>query len=227
MKASLKINDKKYFYFLFAVLFFLTLQSYGQTNELGFGVWCFNQKGTTIVSYDPGTSGTVNIASEFEESNLVPGFSFIHYHPFYELSDKLWFGAEGGASFFGYYKKKDDVKNFSGQVIATGESSGLYLSFQVPVYAAVRFLNGSSEDNDEGFGAGAGIGGMMQGFEVPEEKGFMFTPAAMVELKYNKFGVRFDYLFSKFKSHYNSSTGEIPRLETSFFNISITLRLGD
>ena len=227
MKTFFKTNDKKYFIFLFVVMSFLTLQSSAQTNELGFGVWCFSQTGTIINSFDPGTSGTVNIASEFEESNSVPGFCFIHYHPFHELSDKFWLGAEGGASFFGYYDKKDDVKNFSGQVIASGESSGLYLSFQVPVYAAVRFLNGSSDNSDEGFGAGAGIGGMMHGFEVPEEKGFMITPAAMIELKYNRWGARFDYLFSKFKSHYNSSTGEIPRLETSFFNISITLRLGD
>lgn len=216
---------KKYFYFLFALVFFFTLQSFGQTNELGFGVWCFKQKGILINSFDPGTSGTVNFASEFEESNYVPGFTFIHYHPFYELSENLVLGAEGGASFFGYYERKD-VKNFYGQTIAS-ESSGLYIAFQVPVYATARFLNGSSENNDEGFGAGAGIGGMMQGFEVPEEKGFMFSPAAMVELKYDKFGVRFDYLFSKFKSNYTSSTGDIPRLETSFFNISITMGLGD
>jgi hypothetical protein len=225
VKASLLIIcSKKSFYFLFAVLFFLALHSYGQTNELGVGAWCFKQKGILIDSYDPGTSGTVNIASDYDESNSVPGFSFVHYHPLYNVSEKFWLGAEAGANFFGYYHE-DETKNFYGQTIAR-ESSGLYLTFQVPLYAACRFLNGSSENNDEGFGAGAGIGGMMQGFEVPEERGFMITPAFMVELKYNRFGARFDYLFNKFESHYDSSTGDIPRLSTSFFDVLITLTLG-
>jgi hypothetical protein len=224
----LKINTKKYFYFLFALVLISISRSNAQTNELAFGAWFFNQTGTLILSYDPGsTTGTINYPSEVEESNAVPGFSFIHYHPLHELSDELALGAEGGLNLFMFYEKKDDVTDFSGQVIATGESSGLFFSLQVPVYATARFLNGSTESYDEGFGAGAGIGGMFQGFEVPEEKGVMFSPVAMVELKYDNWGARFDYLFSKFKSHYTSSTGDIPRLETSFFNISISLRLGD
>jgi hypothetical protein len=199
-----------------------------QTHEAGFGGAMFHQKGTLISSYDPGSlTGAINLSTPYDKHSGSPAVCYAYYHPLVELNDALYFGGQAAFFFYGYYEKQDDVQNFSGQTIADGSSSDLIIGWEVPVYANIRLMNGSEESNDEGFGLGGGLGMMAHGFNVINDKGFMFTPAAMVEVKYNKLGLRFDYQFKHFKSVYTTETGDIPRMETNFFSVLLTFRFLD
>jgi len=204
---------------------FTAMNSFAQTNEFGVGAVLYKQSGTLIATYDPGSlTGNINYEDAKDESNGAPAVMVAHYHPFYELSDMIAIGGQAGFVFYGYYERKDDTKNFYGQTIAPGTSSDLIIGWEVPLYVNLRLMNGSTDDNDDGFGLGVGIGYTAHGFNVVNDKGFMFSPSLLAEIKYNTLGLRYERQFKKYESVYTSDTGDIPRLSTSFSQIFLTIR---
>ncbi|MBW6483245.1 MAG: hypothetical protein K0B10_09295 [Vicingaceae bacterium] len=213
-----------YFAAIITIIIANSTYVFSQTADIGFGAIRYSQKGMLISTYDPGSeTGNVNEQSKINEAEAIPSLIFSYYYPFYKPTDYLSVGGLSGLSFYTFYNKKDDPTNLSGQTIGTGSSSGFYVGYQIPLYASVRLFNSSNKDNLEGFGGGLGIGYVAHGFTIDNEKGFMFSPSFLAEIRFNKVGLKFETLFNKFTSVYKSDTGDIPRLETSFFQIHLFL----
>lgn len=223
------MNYKKNISYIVITFLIVTLNTtyvFSQTADIGFGAIRYSQKGMLISTYDPGSlTGDVNEQSEINESVAVPSLIFSYYYPFYKPTDYLTFGGLSGLSFYAFFSKKEDTKSLTGQTLKIGNSSGYYIGYQIPIYASIRLFNASSNENEKGFGGGLGIGYVAHGFTIDNEKGFMYSPSFLAEIRYNRVGLKFETLFNKFSSVYTSDTGDIPRLETSFFQIHLTLGL--
>ncbi len=217
----------KYILILF-LLIATKLLSSGQSFEIGLGYQNFNVKGRSLLEFSPSNqSGNYTYGEDVKTSlgsiGLLVGKNF----PFFKPGDNTSFGIYGCLIGHMWIEKKEDAKNFSGQTIASGSSSGIF-GYQVPVLATFRYGTHASEDADADFLFGTGIGATLSGFSIQDqisEQGQYITPTFMLEAGYNDWKVRFDYHFRNFQSNYKSLTGDIPRYTISNFAIHVILNI--
>ena len=212
-----------------ALFCFFALNTNAQLWQAGFGALCYNQTGSTISSYYSGNgsgAGIVRASTSVKEFSNAPQLGVNYYHALFSPKRSEYSaGIQTGFIFFAYYRSADAVQNQYGQVVGSKGGDPLVIGYQIPLYAMGRFGSLSGEDADKGIGAAIGAGPMLLGFNIPNEKGIMLPFTLGAEICYNRIGIRFDLPLKKYKSVYQSYTGDIPRITTAFYSAQITLAL--
>jgi hypothetical protein len=214
---------KRIIYFLLTIC--ISLSTYAQTWQFSVGFHFDDQYGTIIDEYNPGTAqGIRYFSTDVKELKVFPGLGFSYYHPFYSTSENFSLGLQSGFEFFGY--KADEQFNGGSQTLTSQSSSPLEIGFNIPLLAMLRLGSLSTRDNSEGFGFAIGAGGAFSGFSFQNENGMMLPFTLCTEIIINNWGLRFDLPLTKYKSYYQSYTGDIPKLTNSFFTFHVIIGIG-
>ncbi|CAN5916064.1 hypothetical protein BH11BAC7_BH11BAC7_24940 [soil metagenome] len=195
-----------------------------QNFDITIGAALTNQQGSVLVSSYPGSSQSfITTKMEVDEKVKVPEVGVSYYQPLFPQEGKFSLGAMVGFNLMLSYKKVDYVNQFGNSM--GSKTSPLYASYAVPVLAMFKGGCGAFKDNDEGFGGAIGGGISMIGFTMPYEKGFMVSPDFCAEIRWNRIGLRAEYMTKKFVSEYQTDNKPIPRVTTSFMYISLLIGL--
>ena len=209
---------------LILIIFTVNSIGFAQTFQFGLSASTYKEQGSIINSYDPGASqGVIYNLENIDNSSILPGVVVYYYQPIIKSNYVFSVGIQGGVEAYAIYKKQQTVTNYTGQYIGTwGSETSLQAGYKVPISILARFGNLSVKKNYNSFGFAAGFGISPHGFSLPLDRAFYLSPNLCCEISYEKISLRFNLPLNNYNSYYTSTTGDIPRLTSSFWSINLT-----
>lgn len=196
---------------------------HAQQFDIGLKLLLVKQEGRILNTTYGGYGSPYDVARTY----ACFGGHFGVYYPLYmNLSKRFSAGAESGL-YFAYNKKRftRDLDYYNLQV-SQSKLTRTIGALEVPLMGSIRTgkLAGVPDAGERSFGLSGGMHVLY--FYVSNERGVLLTPAvsAIFGMKSNMF-FRFDLLTRAYKSEYETTLGNIPRLSNKCWAISLNLAL--
>ena len=208
---------KKFLLLFFLFPFFLSAQL---IVEPGIGFMFLQQRGVVLREPTP----LPLYPSKVDVGRALAPFGgtfavFIPFKTVYMYTPEYKFGTQTGLGFYSTNKNKSVDLNYSPDP-ETGFLKRTFGIIHIPLM--VSFRMGSAlypEKGRKGFAIAAGLDAFY--LNIPDEKGFALIPTSNFTFLKGKNGIRAGFYHLKFRSVFNSNSGEIIRLETSFFQLEV------
>jgi hypothetical protein len=192
----------------------------------GLGVQFYDYEGKTresLVSLG-NFSGPYMEEAEFVKGQAWGVGIFLYYHyPFYHINNSLAIGINPSLAGYFYNEQGEGV-----EVINTGNTvqggGSMLAALHIPVYLTIAYGSYTDKDYDSEFGVLTGIGYGYHTFKSDEpigDKVSQIIPSVFLEIGTSAFGIRGNVSLKSYKSKYETTTGDIPKVNYSNWGIAL------
>jgi len=199
---------------------------FSQNFGVGLGFQAYNYKGETLeslVSLGDFSGPFMEEAKSVEGQVGGVGIYLYYHYPFYHISNSFAMGVSPTLTGYFYNEQDEGV-----EIINTGNTvqggGSMFAAFHVPIYITVAYGSYTDKDYESEFGVVVGIGYAYQTFKSDEpigDKVSQIIPSVFLEIGTSAFGIRGNVSLKSYKSKYEMTTGELPKVKYTNWGIAL------